>query len=112
MRVVDELRRADVRLPAADARAIDGQWEKQIRVADGVMVEKIARSSAEIIERSGPSAIRDDQTNVVLLIALAVQRQEIKVLRLGKFKDLSCHCIERRSLVVARVRPAQHPTQS
>ena len=42
--VVHELGRANVRLPATDACAIDGQRKEDVGVADGVVVKEVARS--------------------------------------------------------------------
>src|ERR1700760_2278871 len=111
MGMVHELWGANVRLPATDACTIDGKRKKQIGVADGVVIEEVACSGLKIVERGSPSTIRDNKTYVVLLVTLAVKRQEAEVLRLCEGKNRPGHRIQRRSLVVARVRSAQHPSQ-
>ena len=47
-------------------------YQELTRRADCVVVEEVARTGTEVVERCDPSTIWHDQTNVILLVTLAV----------------------------------------
>src|SRR5262249_46832218 len=61
---------------AHDARALNGEGNKEIGIADRVVVKVIVRTGAEIVKIEGPAMRRNGQADLVLLIALAPQREK------------------------------------
>src|SRR5690349_12461111 len=107
-----QARRAHAGLPAANASALDGQREKNIRIAERVVVEEIARAGSEVREVEAPAFHRDGKAEFVLLVALALERQESEALAGGEFEHRPAYAEQRRRLVVAAVEAAQHPLET
>src|SRR5205085_11613296 len=76
----EKLRRAQTGHPSANARALDGQGEKDIGIAHHVVVEEIPRVRLVRVPFERPIAERDAEPGLGLLIALAAQRQETESL--------------------------------
>ena len=89
-------RRVHRAFPSPDAGAIDGEGKENIGIAQNVMVEKVLRAGAEVGEIEGPSRHGDGQTEFVLLIALAPQRQETKSLLRRLLQQRTAHREQRR----------------
>src|SRR5215471_2478298 len=106
-----DFRRAYADFVANNARCLDREREKDVGVAQNIVVEVIVSSGAEIGEVSGPSAKRNSQSNFVLLVALASERQEPKSLGCRQIKQRPRKRTKRRRLVVTAVSSAQDPLQ-
>ena len=109
---MEQPRRAHRDLRAADDRAQIGQRDENAGVADDIVIQKIARAGVEIVHIERPSAKRNGQADVVLDIALALQRNEIEALRHRELERRTGQAVERRRLIVIRVVAVQHPVQS
>src|SRR4051812_12981549 len=73
------------------------------------MIEEIVRSSAEVIEIECPSPHGNGQTDIVLLVTFAAQRQKSLVRR--DTENVKRNSIERRRLVIAAVSAAHNPAK-
>src|SRR5438874_13713734 len=102
-----DLRRAQCRLPSADASAIDSEREKDVRVLERVMIEKILGEGVEVASVDGPAFERDPDADLPLLVAFAAQRKEAYTLVRGKSEQRSAQGFERGRLVVASVEAAK-----
>src|SRR6185312_1124263 len=74
------------------------------------MIEVIMRSGAELIEVECPAPIRNGKAELVLFVALSMQRQKASR-RIDCSQDAGRNRIERRSLVIAAVCRTQYPMQ-
>ena len=95
----------------ANASARNRQRNKNVGVADGVMIEEVLGAGLECIYVNGPAADRSRQSNLELLIALAVQRQESQALSLSELQQRAANRRKRRRLIVAAIEAAQYPAQ-
>ena len=109
---MEEPRRAQGDFGAADDRAEIRQWNENAGIADHVVIQEVARAGVEIIHVERPSAKRNVQSNVVLDIALARQRNESETLRHREIERRTGETVERRRLVVIRVVAVQRPVQT
>ena len=109
---MEEPRRAQGDFGAADDRAEIRQRNKNAGVADHIVVQEVARAGVEIIHVERPSANRNAQSDIVLDIALARQRNEAEPLRHRKIERRTGQAVERRRLVVIRVVAVQRPVQT
>src|SRR6266536_736985 len=82
-----QARRSHRALKAADANVVDGQGEEDVRVAQRIVVEEVARASPEVVEVEGPALHGDRQPEIVLLVTFAAQGQETKTLVYGKLQQ-------------------------
>ena len=105
-----EARRVHRAFPSPDAGAIDGEGKENVGIAQNVMIEKVFCASAEVGEIEGPSRHGDGQTELVLLIALAPQRQETKSLLRRLLQQRTAYREQRRGLVVMPVEAAERPS--
>ena len=112
LRHVEKPRRAQRDFGAADDRAEIRQRNKNAGVADHIVIQEIARAGVEIIHVERPSAHRNAQSDIVLDIALARQRNEAETLRHRKIERRTGEAVERRRLVVIRVVAVQRPVQA
>ena len=71
-----EHRRLQSDLPTVHTSALQRQWKKDIRVAQGIVIEKVSALGMEVIGVKRPTSERNSDSELVLLIAFAVQRQE------------------------------------
>src|SRR6266849_4806883 len=87
--------------PAAYAGTSDGEREKNIGVAEHVVIEEVFRAGAEVGNLEGPPVKRDGETEFVLLVALTAQWQEAKALLGRLVESRTGYRKQRRSLIVA-----------
>ena len=102
-----DARRAQRELPAANHGLVDRDGEEEIRFADVVVVEEIYDVGAEGVGVEHPSAIRDGDAELMLFVALAVQRNESQIVGVGKLQQRTGRGDERRRLVVVAVEGAE-----
>src|SRR5215471_11816460 len=100
--------------PSANSRVSKRKREKNIRVAERVMIEEVARSGAEVAHVEGPPFEGNRESEFTLLVALAMQRH--KTLAPGDHALIPGECrivdgYQRRGLVIATVESAQDPVQ-
>jgi hypothetical protein len=68
---------------SAHLSARDREWKKDIRVAQGVMVEKIFHAGAEVVRIDSPALDWNRHPELMLFVAIATQRNEINALGQG-----------------------------
>ena len=68
--------RAQGELPAADARAFDGDGEKEIGIVEIVVVKEVCGAREKVIGVKGPTAQGNGDAELMLFVALAVKRDE------------------------------------
>ena len=100
---MEEPRRAKRAFPSANARLLDGQRQENIRVAQHIVVEKVARPGAEAVHIQDPAVERYGQAELVLFVALSVQGQKAEPLLKSEIEQGAGHGVERRRLIIARV---------
>src|SRR5579859_3866596 len=71
LRALEQLGRAHRALPAANARPVEGEREKDAGVADYVVVQKVFGVGAEGVKIQRPSLQWNAQANFVLFVTLA-----------------------------------------
>src|SRR5260370_26355216 len=84
------------------AGPLNRQREKDIRVAERIVVEKVLHSGAEVVGIYCPSLNRNCDANLMLFITFAAQRNEIKTLGHSELKQRPEYCRERRGSVKKR----------
>src|SRR5919198_1372474 len=109
---MEESRGAKSAFPSANARLVDGQRQKNIRVAQNIVVEEIACPGVEAVNVQDPSAKRHGQAELVLFVALAVQGQKGEPLLKREIEQRPGHGVEGRRLIVPRVGRPQRPAES
>src|ERR1700733_7846480 len=100
-------RRTNGQLVALDQRAVDGERQECIRVADVVVVEEVLRQRMKVIDIDGPTRNGNRQTELILLVAFAVQRNEAQVVALCELEQGSAQGDERRRLIILAPKAAQ-----
>src|SRR5882672_100754 len=107
---VRQPRRRGAHFPAADAGALQSEREKDIGVAQSIVVEEVLRPSAKIGNIEGPALERNRQAEFVLFVAFAVEGCErTRFARLiALVDDRSGNGEQRGRLIVASVRRARH----
>ena len=98
--------------PATDAGTIDGERKENVGVAQNIVVEKVLRAGAEVGNVERPARQRNGQTEFVLFIALAAQRQEAESLLGSLLEQRTIYGEQWRGLVVAPVESAQNPVEA
>src|SRR6185437_12243802 len=76
------------------------------------MVEEVPCSGAEIVSIEDPAVDGDCNTKLMLLVALAFERQKPKTLCSRQLQERAGKREQRRRLIVASVKTAQHPVQA
>ena len=89
--------------------ALNRKRDEQIGVAQRIMIKEVVGAGAEVIEIQSPAPHGNGQTYIVLLVALAAQRQKSLLWR--DTQDLRRNRIQRRRLVIAAVRAAHNPAK-
>ena len=79
--------RAECQLPGADQRAVDGDGEVDAGVADVGVVEEVVDAVLEGTGVEQPAAEGNLQAELVLLVALAMQRDEGGAVGIGVGED-------------------------
>src|ERR1700735_1547439 len=94
-----EPRRAQRELIAFNQRPRDGDRQKDVRVADRVVVEEVLRLGAKVIHINRPAAYRYGEPHLVLLVALAAQWQKAQGAALCIGQEWPRNRLERRGLI-------------
>ena len=102
---LEELRRTRRQLEPANPDAPDRQREKDVRVAERFMIEKVLRSSAEVVSVNGPTSDRNRGAELMLFVALAAQGNEVKALGQRELEQWPGNCRERRRLIETSIEP-------
>ena len=71
---IQQAQLAQRRIPAANARPLQGDGQKDAGIAEHVVVEVVARRGPEVADFDRPAARRYRQAELVLFVALALQR--------------------------------------
>src|ERR1019366_728951 len=103
--------RADGCFEALHARRLNGEWQKDIRIANGVVIKEIPHSGVKVRERRDPVAQRNGDPVFLLNVALALQGKERDSMAGRELEQWSRHCVERRRLVVIRISGPQYPIE-
>jgi len=69
-----ELWRTRRQLERTNARAFNGKWKEDVRVAERVMVKEVRRSSMEVAGVDVPTLDRKRRAELIFLVSLAAQR--------------------------------------
>ena len=110
---VPEARGAEGELPGADEGAVDGDGEVDAGVADVGVVEEVVDAGLEGVGVEQPAAEGDLHAELVLFVALAVERGEGGVVGCcAKCEDGAGGGEQRRRLVEAAVEAAEDPVES
>src|SRR5947207_1360424 len=104
-------RRAQRKLPSVDARALDGNWKKQVGVIEIIVVEEIHGAGEEIAGVQCPAMERNGDAKLVLFIAFTVERNEAQVLIAGGLQERTGNRKQRRRLVEMPVKSVKNPVQ-
>src|SRR2546425_265388 len=112
-RFAERLAEGDVggRLPAENPSSLDGQWQENVGVPQGVVVEIVPCPDVEFVSIERPARHRNGQTELVLLVALAVEGQEAEPLLDGVLDQRARHGVERGRLVTSRIGSVQYPPE-
>src|SRR4029077_19321772 len=98
--------------PASDTGLINGEREENVGIAQDVVIEKVLRAGAEVGDVEDPARERNRQSEFMLFIALAPQRQETESLLGGVVQQRTIHREQRRGLIVTSVEPTQDPVEA
>src|SRR5258708_1007214 len=75
--------RAERELPTVDARALNGDGEKQVGVVEIIVVEEIHGASEKIVGIERPAVKWNGDAKLVLFVAFPVKRNEAQILIVG-----------------------------
>ncbi len=109
--MAENQRRAERGFEALDACRLNGERQKDIRIANRVVVEEISHSGVEVGQRRYPVAQGNGDAVFLLNVALALQREEENSLAGRELEQRSGNGVERRRLVVIRISRPQHPIE-
>src|SRR5579872_8822 len=84
---VGDAGRAQRDLPSADSRILNGEREKEIGLADVVVIEKIGCVGAEGVGIENPSAPGNVDAELRFFVTLAVERDESEVVGIGELQE-------------------------
>src|SRR5579883_344006 len=104
-------RRAKGQLPGIDARALNGDREKEIGVVEIVVIEKILGAGEKRVRVNGPAPERNRHAILVLFIALAVERNKAEVLVTRGGEQRAGNGEERGGLIKVSVEGAKNPVE-
>src|ERR1700678_2583675 len=82
-----------------------------MRFADIVVIKKVHNVGAEVVGIEYPSMKRNGYAELMLFVPLAMQRNEAKVVGIGKFNQRAGRSDQRRSLIVMAVEGAEGPIE-
>src|ERR1035437_7913300 len=109
--MIENQGRADGCFEAFDAGRLNGEWQEDVRIADGVVVKEIPHSGVKVSECRYPVAQGNGDTVLLLYVALALQGEEGDSLAGRVLEQGPRHGVERWRLVVIRVSGPQHPIE-
>src|SRR5207244_7033331 len=104
-------RRIDACLPAAYASAIKSHRKEGIGIPQHIMIEEVLRAGAEMAESQRPPAQAHRQSKLMLLVAIAAQRQKAEALLRGQVENGPGNGQQRRRLIVTPPEATQYPTE-
>src|SRR3984885_9423918 len=108
---VRETRRAQRKFPPANHGLRDGEGKENAGSANVVMIEKIDYVGAEVVGIDHPAAKRNCYSELVLFVALAMERGVSQALLAGEVDQRRAGAgFDRRSLIVMSVKCAEGPT--
>src|ERR1035437_10997628 len=73
---MSDARRPHRQFPSANKGLVDGERKEKIGFSKGVVVEEVMRAGAEGVGVERPSAKRDGDAELMLFVALAMERNE------------------------------------
>src|SRR6266480_2629609 len=91
--------RAESHLEATDVHAIDREREEDVRAAEDVVIEEVARLGAEYRGVGAPAAQRHEHADLALPVALAAQRQKLESLLQRELEQRAGDRRQRRRLI-------------
>ena len=104
-----DARRTERQLPTIDSRALYINREEDVGVIQAVVVEEVAGASQKVIGVQDPAFEGNSDTELVFFIALACQWHKIQLLALDGVESGARKRAERRRLIKAPVKAAEHP---
>ena len=111
LRPIADARRAQRKLPAVDARALNRDREKQVGIVEIIVVEEILGASEKIAGVQRPAVEWNGNAELVLFIAFAVERNEAQVLIVGGLQKRAGNGQQRRRLVKMTIKGAENPVE-
>src|ERR1700674_4680683 len=98
-------------LPALNQRSLHRYRDEDARFADIAVIEKIVGTGLESIGVQQPPVQRDLYPKLVLLVALAMQRDKGGVVTVGKLQHWTGKAGKRRRLIEMAIKTAEYPVQ-
>ena len=111
LRPIADVRRAQRKLPAIDARALNRDREKQVGIVEIIVVEEIFGAGQEIAGVENPSVERNSDAKLVLFISLTAERNEAQVLIVGGLQERTGNSEQRRRLIEAPIEGTENPVE-
>jgi hypothetical protein len=87
---------------------LDGQRGKDVGIADVIVVEEIHGASPEFVGVEKPAAKGNGHAKLMLLVALALKRQETATIEIAKLNKRARDREQRRRLIVMSVEGAKN----
>src|SRR5579862_9719658 len=109
--LLGNLGRAQRSLISNHTHSLNGKREKDVGITKHVMIEEVMGACAKVAEINGPSTEWNRQTDFVLFVAFAPERQEAKAPSQSKGEQRTGERIQRRRLVITAIVAAQDPFQ-
>ena len=98
--------------PAADQGLFNREGKEKVGFSDGVVVEEIPGAGAEGVGVERPSAKGDGDTELMLFVALAIERNEFATICRAQLLQRSGGSKQRRRLIVVTVEGAEGPAKT
>src|ERR1035441_4112768 len=98
--------------PAANKGLVDGERKEEVGISKGVVVEEIISAGAEGVGVERPSAKRDGDAELMLFVALAMERNESATTCRAQISQRPGSGEQRRRLIVVTVEGAEGPAKS
>src|ERR1700722_12018039 len=106
---VRNARRAHRKLPAADKGVLNGQREKQIGLANIVVIEKVRSVGAKHVGVENPAAPGDVHAEFFFFVTFTMERDERQVVVVRELQKGARGSDQRRRLIVMAVGGAEGP---
>src|SRR5665811_2157732 len=109
--MAENQRRAKRCFKALHAGCLNGEWQKDIRIANGVVVKEISHSGVKVRERRHPVMQGNGDPVLLLNVALSLQGKERDSLAGRELEQWSRHRVQRWWLVAIRISSPQYPIE-
>ena len=104
-------RRAKGKFPASTDGMGDRNGKARPR-SDAAMIEEIMSVGFEVVDVNSPSTIRNVYAELMLLVALALKRDEAAIVGFAEIQQRTRNGNQRRRLIVVAVESAESPVEA